>query len=358
MRKRLHIITQMNSALPAPARAARATVKSLSQAAGVSASTVSRALRGDTRISTRTRKRILKLAQSVHYVPNQMARGLSTRRSGMVALLLGEVTNPFYPEFLQCLTAKTAQRGLQLLLLPLGSIRLEAEMIRTMVEYGVDGCLVAAAALTDEAFDAIAAFKVPAVMINRSGGGRTSAVLCNNQAGGATIGRFLVERGHRRIAYAAGRQTISEREQGLRAALSEAGLQLAVREVGTYSHESGVDMAQRILARNRKLHAIVGANDIIALGVIDGARKLGIAVPEQLSVIGFDDIGPSNWLSYSLTTVRQPTPAMIDRALDLLQARIADPALAPEEVLMPGELSVRTSVLDLGRSVRQGGGQR
>lgn len=348
----------MTSTAHSTARSARATVKSLSQAAGVAASTVSRALRGDTRISTRTRKRILKLAQSAHYVPNQMARGLSTRRSGMVALLLGEVTNPFYPEFLQCLTAKTAQRGLQLLLLPLGSIRLEAEMIRTMVEYGVDGCLVAAAALTDEAFDAIAAFRVPAVMINRSGGGRTSAVLCNNQAGGAAIGRFLVERGHRRIAYAAGRQTISEREQGLRAALAEAGLELAVREVGAYSHEAGVDMAQKILARDPKVQAIVGANDIIALGVIDGARELGIAIPEKLSVIGFDDIGASSWLSYSLTTVRQPTPTMIDRALDLLQARIADPGLAPEEVLMPGELTVRASVRDFGRSSRRGGARR
>jgi len=348
----------MTSAAHSTPRSARATVKSLSQAAGVSASTVSRALRGDTRISTRTRKRILKLAQSAHYVPNQMARGLSTRRSGMVALLLGEVTNPFYPEFLQCLTAKTAQRGLQLLLLPLGSIRLEVEMIRTMVEYGVDGCLVAAAALTDEAFDAIAALRVPAVMINRSGGGRTSAVLCNNQAGGAAIGRFLVEHGHRRIAYAAGRQTISEREQGLRAALSEAGLQLAVREVGAYSHEAGVDMAQKILARDPKVQAIVGANDIIALGVIDGARELGIEVPEQLSVIGFDDIGASSWLSYSLTTVRQPASSMIDRALDLLQARIADPGLAPEEVLMPGELTVRTSVRDFGRSSRRGGARR
>lgn len=357
MRKRLREILRMNTVQPSPSPAARATVKSLSLAAGVSASTVSRALRGDTRISTRTRKRILKLAQSAHYVPNQMARSLSTRRSGMVALLLGEVTNPFYPEFLQCLTAKTAQRGLQLLLLPLGSIRLEAEMIRTMVEYGVDGCLVAAAALTDEAFDAIAAFNVPAVMINRSGGGRTSAVLCNNHAGGAAIGRFLIERGHRHIAYAAGRQTVSEREQGLRAALGEAGLQLVAREVGAYSHESGVEMAQRILTRDRKVQAIVGANDIIALGVIDGARELDVAVPDQLSVIGFDDIGPSSWLSYSLTTVRQPTPTMIERALDLLQARIADPALAPEEVLMPGELSVRASVRDLGRGGRRAGRQ-
>lgn len=348
----------MTSAAHSTPRSARATVKSLSQAAGVSASTVSRALRGDTRISTRTRKRILKLAQSAHYVPNQMARGLSTRRSGMVALLLGEVTNPFYPEFLQCLTAKTAQRGLQLLLLPLGSIRLEAEMIRTMVEYGVDGCLVAAAALTDEAFDAIAALRVPAVMINRSGGGRTSAVLCNNYSGGAAIGRFLIERGHRRIAYAAGRQTISEREQGLRAALGEAGLQLAVREVGAYLHQAGVDMAQKILVRDPKVQAIVGANDIIALGVIDGARELGIAVPEQLSVIGFDDISASSWLSYSLTTVRQPTSSMIDRALDLVQASIADPGLAPEEVLMPGELTVRTSVRDFGRSSRRGGARR
>jgi len=340
--------------LPGDALQPRATVKSISAAAGVSVSTVSRALNGDLRISAKTRECIAKIAQSARYVPNGLARGLSTRRTGVIALLLGEVTNPFYPEFLQRMTTRASERGTHLMLLPLGSLRVKVEVIRTMVEYGVDGCIVAAATLSDEASDAIADFRVPIVMINRSGSGRTCAVWCNNKAGGTAIGKFLVDRGHRHIAYAAGRSEVSDRERGLRTALSEAGIKLATRESGTYTHESGVEMATRILGGNRRIDAIVGANDIIALGVIDGARQMGVRVPQGLSVMGFDDIEIAGWSSYSLTTMTQPTEAMIDRSLDLLLARVADPSLPPEEILLPGKLRVRGSVRDL-RAKRKAG---
>jgi DNA-binding LacI/PurR family transcriptional regulator len=323
---------------------ARATVKSISEAAGVAPSTVSRALNDDPRISAKTRQLIANIARTAHYVPNGHARSLITRRSGVIALMVGELTNPFYPELMRLLTRRTSERGLQLMLLPIGPGEFDAAMLRTMREYGVDGCIVAAATLSTRAADALAEIGVPTVMLNRSGRGHASAVWCNNEAGGAAIAHYLYAQGHRRVGYVAGRNETSDRERGLRRGLAEFGLSLARREVGNYTHDAGAEIGARLAAEGFGVDAIVGANDIIALGVIDGIRRAGARVPEDVSVMGFDDIEIASWASYALTTIAQPMPLMVERALDLIVARIADPSLPAEEIYLQGSLRLRGSV--------------
>ena len=323
---------------------ARATLKSISRVAGVAVSTVSRALNYDPRISQITRSRIRKIAESANYIPNTHARSLSGRHSGVIALMLGEVTNPFYPELLQHLTHQVAERDLQLMLLPIGAGRMDLAAMKKLMEHGIDGCILAAASLAPDVADGLSQLGTPLVMINRPGFGRACAVWCNNVAAGGTIGRFLLDQGFRNIAYAAGRADESDRERGLRAALAQHGLALSGRVSGTYSYQSGMSMAEQLLSAPERPQAIVGANDIIALGVMEGVRRAGLRVPDDVSVVGMDDIEMASWSSYDLTTVAQPTPQMISRALDLLTQRIADPSLAAEEIHLPGTLRVRSSV--------------
>lgn len=324
----------------------RATVRSISERAGVSASTVSRALKGDMRISEKTRVAILGIAREEGYTPNASARTLVTRRSGVIGFVMGEATNPFYPEMLERLTAHLDLRGLRLMLLHAGAGPLEAETVQALIQYQMDGVLIASAQLSSSAAEICTQHRVPMVMINRLARIRSCAVLCHNKAGGRLVGDLLIEAGHRRIAFVAGRpdtSTSEDREAGLLGALSAAGLGLHARREGLYTYQGGFAAARDLLGLDPPPDAIFSANDIMALGVLDAIRLTGLRVRHDVSVVGFDDIQAASWPVYDLTTIAQPVDAMIERALDLLLQRMEDPSLPGEDVYIHGELRRRGS---------------
>ncbi len=325
---------------------ARPTVRSISERAGVSASTVSRALTGDARISEKTRAAILAIAREEGYTPNASARTLVTRRSGLIGFVMGEATNPFYPEMLERLTVQLDARGLRLMLLHVGASPLEAQTARALLQYQMDGVLIASAQLSSSAADICARHHVPMVMINRVARVRSCAVLCHNRAGGRLVGDLLVEAGHRRIAFVAGRpdtSTSEEREAGLLEALAAHGQALHTRREGHYTYQGGFAAARELLATGQPPDAVFAANDVMALGIIDAVRQAGLRVPGDVSVVGFDDIQAASWPAYDLTTIAQPVDAMIERALDLLLERMGDPALPGEDVYIHGQLRRRGS---------------
>ncbi len=172
------------------------------------------------------------------------------------------------------------------------------------------------------------------------------AVSCNNAAGGRLLGELLVAAGHRRIALVAGTpntSTSGDREAGAVAALTSHGIVPFARLEGYSTYEGGFAAGLELAARPQRPDGIFAINDIMAFGVIDAFRKGGLSVPDDVSVVGFDDIQSASWPSYDLTTVSQPIHTMVERALDLLAARMKDPELPGEEAYIMGELKVRGS---------------
>jgi DNA-binding LacI/PurR family transcriptional regulator len=179
---------------------ARPTIETISEAAGVSVSTVSRALKGNRRISERTRTAVVEIARQLGYLPNAHARSLVTRRSGLIGFVMGDVYNPFYPEMLDSLVQRASARGLRLMVLHVGRKPLAMSTIESLLQYQMDGCIITSAELSSRAADICQANEVPLVMVNRVPRLHGCAVSCNNFAGGEMIGAFLAAGGHRRIA--------------------------------------------------------------------------------------------------------------------------------------------------------------
>jgi DNA-binding LacI/PurR family transcriptional regulator len=326
----------------------RATVVTLARIAGVAASTVSRALKGDPRISQKTRRRITELARTHGYFPNVLARTLSSGRSGLVGLVLGPTENPFYAALMEEAVAEAAKRGVRLLLLHAGGGPIEDRTAEALLQYKVDGCLISSAELSSRAAQVCAAHGVPVVMVNRVPRLHASAVACDNRQGAEDLASFLLDRGHATFAIVKGNAETStslERERGFADRVTERGGEVVVRVSGLSTYDGGF-AAGRMFAEMppaRRPEAVFAVADVMAMGVIDALRIAGIDVPRDISVVGFDGIADAARPVYAITTVMQPLRAMIGRGLDMLTARIGDATIPDEVVTLRGELVVRRS---------------
>ncbi|WP_119166612.1 LacI family DNA-binding transcriptional regulator [Algihabitans albus] len=327
---------------------ARTTAADVARAAGVSISAVSRAFTANASIAKGTKTRVLKAADALGYQPNPLARGLITRRSGMIALLMTEVTNPFYPTVLETFARALSKRGKHVMLFtPAEDEPLEALLPRAF-GYGVEGVVITSAKPTSEMMAACESAPVPVVLFNRTvESSAISAVCCDNEAGGRTIARFLAEGGRRRAAFVAGlagASTSLYRERGFAAGLIEAGLSAPLRAEGHFTFDGGLKAAEHLLALEARPDAIFAANDIMALGVLDGLRRVGgLRVPEDIWVVGFDDIATAAWPSFGLTTFRQPINRMVAETLRILDLAETGAPGSPSTVLVPGRLIERGS---------------
>ncbi len=305
------------------------TSKDIARVLEISQSTVSRALRGDPRVSAATIARVLEVAERMHYTPNLAARSLITRRTSIIGVVVSDITNPFYPELVEILHNEFALVGYRTILL---NERTDARLERYVSELigggAVDG-LVYASAVLDAPLLGAATGRIPIVLLNRSSDWvEADTVVSDNVGGGRLAADLFVRHGHRRVALITGPENTStarDREVGFRERLEAAGMPLDphLRRVGRFSHESGYHWCLELLARDPRPTAIFAANDLIALGVLDAARRLGLRVPEELSVIGFDDIDMARWEGFSLTTIRQPLAEMSRTAASLLLGRLS-----------------------------------
>lgn len=314
----------------------------------MSPSTVSRALKGDKRISEKTRAAITAIAREVGYFPHANARSLVTRRSGLIGFVMGDVHNPFYPEMLERLVRLAEKRALRLMVLHIGREPLHESTIEALLQYQMDGCILSSAEFTSRAAEICQRYRLPLVTMNRVPRVHSCAVSCNNEAGGRLLVELLIAAGLRRVALVAGTPNAStsvDREAGAVTALARHGLAPFARLPGHSTYEGGLAAAEELASRPEMPDAVYAINDIMAFGVMDGLRKRGIRVPEDVSVVGFDDIRAASWPTYDLTTVMQPVDAMIERALDFLEDRMQHPEAPGEEAYIMGELKVRGSSL-------------
>ena len=287
-------------------------------------------------------------ALKLGYQPNVIARSLITQRTDMVGIVMGNLTaSHFYPNVLEQFTYRLQDIGKQVLLLkapPGGSVD---EILPRALGYQLDALIIISLTPGNEMIDVSNRGGRPVILFNRYvTDTNASVVCCDNVEGGRLVADFLVDKGHKRIAYIAGPEETTTnlmREKGFTDQLQERGYGEIIREQAMYTYEAGREAARRLLTVDNPPDAIFCAADIIALGVMDTARcELGMRIPDDVSIIGFDDIPVAEWTVYDLTTIRQPVDAMISATLELLEWD-DDGALSGEVRLLPVELIVRGS---------------
>ncbi len=328
----------------------RATSYDVARLARVSQSAVSRCFKPGASVSRKMRARVMKAAEELGYRPNAIARSLITRRSNTVAVVISQQTNRFFPEMLVELSRGFSERGIRVLLFTLENESDIDVVLEQILQYQVDG-VVEAARLSGAQVDLIEQRGVPFVFYNRSLRDRPVNAVCCDQAEGARwLVNRLVEAGHRSFGLVSGPEdsvVSAERIQGATSRLAELGVTRVTVVPGDYSYDAGAAGLKALQRRLGKLpDAVICANDVMALGCMDAARfQMGLEVPADVSIAGFDGVGPARWQSYDLTTVQQPVRRMADAAVAMIVERIENPKLPPEKRTFSG-------ILLEGRSAR------
>lgn len=303
-------------------RASAPTIYDVATLAGVSASTVSRALNQPGRINGKTAIRVQQAADQLGYRLNPMARALQTGLTGNLALVVSDLTNPVYFDLVRGAEHVTAEARSILLFADSQENRdVEAEVTERLMRVA-DGLILVGSRLLDEEIVALSRIK-PVVVLNRVVEG-LPAVTVDTVASGRAVIRHLYDLGHRRIAYVAGPAASwmnTRRAEALLGSAQELGI--TVRSISTErpTVEGGRDAVNELLQAD--VTAVVAYNDLLAFGIIHGMRTAGVSVPEDLSVVGFDDIFGADLLTPSLTTVRSPLASIGGTAVQLLQRLIA-----------------------------------
>jgi DNA-binding LacI/PurR family transcriptional regulator len=331
------------------ARKPRITVKDLARDLGMSVATVSRAFYQDAVIAPETRGLVLKRAAEIGYRPNPFAQSLITKRTGIVGLVVSDITNPFYPEVLTRLTEQLQAIDMNVMLVAASPSRSIDDALGLLLSYQPDIAVVLAATLSSAAAAACRAAGTPVIFFNRRAADAGAfSVTCDNVLGGETVADHLADLGHQRLAFVAGRADTStnvDRWNGFRARVRERGLAEPLDvEAGGFSYEQGFAAAGRLLERGARPDGVFCANDIVAIGVMDALQRLhGLKIPEDISVVGFDDIAMASWPSHALTTVRQPVEEMLKITVGLVDTLSRGGSSEARAIRIPGTLIERST---------------
>jgi LacI family transcriptional regulator len=325
------------------------TSHEVARLAGVSQATVSRVLRQDPRVAPETRERVMRVLADTRYEPNAAARAIKTSRSGSIGVVVARLSYQLYPAMLEAIGGQLARLGLRMIVWD-SEHGGDLPASRALRQGIVDGVILCAATRESPFLQDVSSPQAPVVLVNRNVQDYPSdQVSSDNIGGGRRVAQYLRACGRKRIALVGGiprASTIRDRELGFRQALAADGIELPphyYQSSETFSHASGREAAIRLLELGSPPDAIFCVNDVLALGAMDGARALGMRVPEQLWVVGYDDIELASWGAYDLTTVRQPMEQMVACAIDLLRDRIADPPRPLAQRCFPNELVIRSS---------------
>jgi len=309
------------------------TSHDVARLAGVSQATVSRALRGDPLVAEATKAKVRKAADALGYVPSAAGRSLVTRRSKRIGVVITDLANPFYPHLVSPLHEEMERHGYRMVVFAEHS---EGDIAaEQLLDGSIDG-VVLLTSTTDSTLPAeLDRRRLPFAFLNREGLAKAGdAAVVDNLQGGRTAAELLVELGHRRIAAVFGPENTStgrDREAGFRQALSEAGVGLARSAVrhGPFEFETGYRGLTEILTASPRPTALFCGNDVIAIGALNAALRAGISVPDELTVVGFDDIPMASWEAFRLTTIGHDVALMAATAARLLIERIEGGAKAP-----------------------------
>lgn len=328
-----------------------ATSRDVARLAGVSQSSVCRVFdeRWASKISPALREKVLSAAQELGYCPNAIARSLTAQRSGIIGVIISEYFNEFYYDLMRRITNELQAQGMRVMLFNAEPYRDVKQVLRSLVEYRVDGIIVTAAAISSVAEATFQDVSIPLVLVNIYS--RTpfcSSVTCDNYVGSQNMAAYLVRSGARRFAYISAENSkyydISDRREGFLAGLRQNGIQDCIMESGDYTYESGKEAARRLLDRPDRPDTIFACGSRMAYGVMDVARyEYGLRIPEDLSVAAYDDTFASALDSYRLTTVQQPSQELARTAIRLIRQEIEGPAPIETVYAVPS-LKIRDTV--------------
>lgn len=331
----------------------RVTVKDLARDLGMSVSTVSRAFYPQAVIAEATRKLVLDRAREIGYRPNPFAQSLITKKTQIVGMVVSDLTNPFYPEVMTRLTSLLQKQGMNVMLASAVQSDGIDEAVDLLLSYQPDLMIVLATNLKSHARERCEAAGAPVIFFNRlSEDGQGYGVSCDNVAGGRQAAAYLIERGHRELLYVSAFKDAStnvERRQGFCDETVRLGCAAPqVIEAGRFTYEAGYEAGLAVKDLPRRPDGVLCASDIVAIGFVEGVQEgLGLRVPEDISVIGYDNIAMSGWPSHRLTTVPQPIDAMMQATLQVASELAASRPVAQRVLhIPPGALVERGTVKD------------
>lgn len=315
--------------------------------AQVSQSAVSRAFTPGKSVSPKMRERIMRAAAELGYRPNAIARAMISGRSRLIALLVAYLDNQFYPIVVERLSRRLQMEGYQVLLFMTDPGR-QDEVVHRIMQYQVEGIVMLSATLSSSLARECADTGVPVLLFNRYvATSPASSVTSDNIGGGQRVADFLVRGGHERIAYIAGWEDSStnrDRETGFYRGLAENGMVVYARSVGGYTFPGAAAAARELLSMRPRPDAIFVANDHMAFSVMDVVRgEFGLRVPQDISIVGYDDVPEASWGGYGLTTVSQSPDGMIEKTVAILLEQIEERVVRRRAAVVPSELVVRSS---------------
>lgn len=333
---------------PRPARSRSSRIYDVARSAGVSIATVSRVANGTGPVRDGTAARVRAAMLRLGYRPHALARGLAAQRSRTIGLLITDILNPYFAEIVRGAQAQAELSGYAVLLGDASVHTAQDDvLVQRLLERRIDGLIVASDRTSRAYADQLTSEDIPVVSINGSPDQFPRAVQIDNRSCALLAIAHLVELGHRRIAHVAGAPDVpmrDERLSGYRAGLKRAGCRydadLVVTGAGTLNE--GRDAARQLFELSDPPTAIFAFNDRSAIGCYQAIRAAGLRVPEDVSVVGVDDIVMAEWVDPPLTTVHQPRTEMGRIAIDLLLAAL-DGKTVPSGVVVQPRLIVRGS---------------
>jgi DNA-binding LacI/PurR family transcriptional regulator len=318
----------------------------VAQLAGVSQSAVSRVFTPGASASARTVEKVRQAASELGYRPNMMARAMITGKSRIIGLVVAYLDNQFYPLALQLLSKALQEKGYHILVFTASNSQGAAkEVMEELLDYQVDGIITASVGMTNDLTKQCNLAGIPVVMVNRGQeGADISSVTSANRLGGRTVAEFLLSCGHETIAHISGwsgSSTGRDRQAGFCELLAAAGKTPHVID-GMFDRDTASAATRTLMQSTTPPDAIFVGNDHMAFAVMDTLRHdLGLRIPEDVAVIGYDDVPLAAWPAYNLTTMRQPVNRMVETTVDTLLTRIEDPTTPARRIEIESPLIAR-----------------
>lgn len=327
-----------------------ATLNDVARLAGVSMMTVSRVINGSGYTSPESRERVNRAIAELGYMPNVLARQLRSSRTKTLALVLTDIANPFFTTIARGVEDAARAQGYAVMFCNTDeSVDEELEYVRVLIQRRVDGVLLVPATDSSGSLELLHRHGLPVVVLDRRlRSGDVDEVRADSEGGAYLAVRHLLDLGHRQIAVLAGPEAVStsaDRVSGYRRALLEAGVDPRTQEIhfGEYTEASGFEMTGRLLAAPSRPTAIFAGNNFIAFGSIQAIRESGLEIPDDMSIVVFDDL-PQGWVLPFLTVISQPAYEIGKLAAEMMLERLgSEVPIAPRTVVLPSSLIVRRS---------------
>jgi LacI family transcriptional regulator len=332
------------------------TIKDIAKELGISASTVSRALSDSSLVNAKTKHAILQVAERLGYQRNELARALVKGSSGAIGLLVPDITNPFFSDIARGVGEIADGIGVGLILCNTnGRIDRELNYVQLMRRKRVDGLLLCSTTIEAPYLKELALARIPFILVSRLSGQQDAPfVITDDHAGARLAVEHLVDLGHRSIGFIGGPENVQASRDRMEAylnVLNENGLATLPnwRCYAGFTQAAGRQAAQQMLAIPERPTAIFAANDVTALGVLEVAEGFGLSIPEDLSLVGYDDISYAALPRIQLTTIAQPAVEMGQIAANWLLATIKDPTTARLQRTLTPRIVVRSTTAPVPR---------